>query len=125
MFNDKAASMKPYLINLFNAIVLIILGSWAYLTSDTPSVSSLIPAMVGIILITITPGFKNGNRVLAHIAVGLTFVILIGLVKPLTGAISRSDSLGIARVIIMIISSLIALTFFIKSFIEARRSSRE
>jgi len=117
--------MKPYLINLFNAIVLIILGSWAYLTSDTPSVTSLIPAMVGIILIAITPGFKNGNRVLAHIAVGLTFVILLGLVKPLTGAISRSDSLGIARVIIMIISSLIALTFFIKSFIEARRSSRE
>jgi hypothetical protein len=124
MFNYKAASMKPYLINLFNAIVLIILGSWAYLTSDTPSVTSLIPAMVGILLIAITPGFKNGNRVLAHIAVGLTFVILIGLVKPLTGAIGRSDGLAIARVIIMIISSLIALTFFIKSFIEARRSSR-
>ena len=124
MFNDKAESMKPYLINLFNAIVLIILGSWAYLTSDTPSVTSLIPAMAGIILIAITPGFKNGNRVLAHIAVGLTFLILLGLFKPLTGAISKSDGPGIARVIIMIISSLIALIYFIKSFIEARRSSR-
>lgn len=113
--------MKPYLINLFNAIVLVILGSWAYLTSDTPSVTSLIPVIVGIILIAITPGFKNGNRVLAHIAVVLTFVILFGLIKPLSGAISRSDAVGIVRVLIMIISSLIAMIVFIKSFIVARK----
>ena len=124
MFHDKTAGMKPYLINLLNAIVLIIFGSWAYLTSDTPSVTSLIPVLAGTILIAITPGFKKENRVLAHIAVGLTFVILIGLIKPLIGAISRSDDLSIVRVIIMIISSLIAMIFFVKSFIEARRSSR-
>jgi len=115
--------MKPYFINFLNAIVYIILGSWGFLSSDNPSVTSLIPVFAGFILVAITPGFKKGNRVLAHVAVGLTFLILLGLIKPLTGAIGRSDDYGIARVIAMMISSLVALIAFVKSFIDARRSS--
>jgi len=114
--------MKPYIINFLNAIVLVSLGSWAYFASDHPSVTALIPVFAGIILIGITPGFKKGNRILAHIAVVLTFLILFGLIKPLTGAIGRSDALGVVRVAIMIITSLIAMIFFVKSFIDARRN---
>ena len=112
--------MKPYFINLLNSIVLISLGTWAYFSSDHPSVTALIPVFGGIILIIITPGFKKGNRVLAHIAVILTFVMLLGLIKPLTGAIGRSDSTGIARVSVMMLTSIIAMGVFIKSFIDAR-----
>jgi len=114
--------MKPYFINFLNAIVLISLASWAYFTSDHPSVTALIPVFAGIILVAITPGFKKGNRIPAHIAVGLTFVMLLGLIKPLTGAIGRSDDLGITRVSVMIITSLIAMIFFVKSFIDARKN---
>lgn len=117
--------MKTYIINFLNAIVLITMGSWSYFTSEHPSFTALIPVFAGIILIAITPGFKNGNRVLAHIAVGLTFLLLIAFVKPLTGAIKRSDDLGIARVSIMIASSLITTIFFVKSFIEARMSGKK
>jgi hypothetical protein len=123
MLIRKAEMMKPYQINLLNAILLIVLGSWAYLTSETPSFTALIPVLAGIILIAITPGFKSGNRILAHIAVVITFLILLGLVKPLTGAIGRSDNPAVARVMVMIISSLTAMVIFIKSFIDARRSS--
>jgi glycerol uptake facilitator-like aquaporin len=115
--------MKPYLINFLNAIILISLGSWAYFTSVHPSITALIPVFTGIILIAITPGFKKGNSVAAHIAVGLTLLILIGLIKPLTGAINRSDDLGIARVSVMIISSLFTMIFFVISFIDARKTS--
>jgi uncharacterized membrane protein len=114
--------MKPYLISFLNAIVLISLGSWAYFSSDHPSVTALIPVFAGVILIVLTPGFKNGNRVLAHIAVVITLLILIGFIKPLTGAIGRSDNLGIARVSIMIVTSLTAMVFFVKSFIDARKA---
>jgi hypothetical protein len=117
--------MKPYIINFLNAVVLISLGSWAYFSSDHPSVTALIPVFAGIILIGITPGFKNGNRVLAHIAVVLTILILIGLIKPLTGAVGRSDALGTVRVSIMIVTSIIAMIFFIRSFIDARRNNNE
>ena len=117
--------MKPYLVNLLNAIVLVVLGSWAYFASDTPSVTALIPVFAGIILIAVTPGLKRGNRIMAHVAVVLTFMILLGLTKPLTGAIQRSDDTGVVRVLIMIFTSLIALISFIRSFIKARRSSRK
>lgn len=113
--------MRPYFINFLNAIVLVSLGSWAYFSSDTPSLTALIPVIAGIILLGITPGYKKGNHILAHVAVVLTLVILLGLIKPLTGAIVRSDAPGIARVSVMIITSLIALIIFVKSFINARR----
>jgi hypothetical protein len=115
--------MKPYFINFLNAIVLIVLGAWAYLTSETPSVTALIPVFAGIILLAITPGFKKGNRVLAHIAVVLTFLMIFGLVKPLTGALGRADNLGLTRVVVMMITSLLAMVVFIKSFIDARKKS--
>lgn len=113
--------MKPYLVNLVNAIILIALGSWGYIGSLTPSPTALIPVFTGIILVAITPGFKKGNRVLAHIAVILTLLILLGLIKPLTGAIGRADNLGITRVLIMMATSLTSMIVFVKSFIDARR----
>lgn len=113
--------MKPYFINLLNALTLIILGSWAYFVSTTPSITALIPVFAGIILVAITPWFKNGKRIIAHIAVVLTLLILIGLIKPLLGVIQRDDSLGIARVIVMMTTSIAAMVIFVKSFIDARK----
>ena len=113
--------MKPYLINLLNSLVLISLGAWAYFSSESPSVTALIPVFGGIILLAVTPGFKNGNRALAHVAVVLTFLLLVGLLKPLTGAIGREDTLGITRVVIMMLTSLIAIIVFVRSFINARK----
>jgi hypothetical protein len=115
--------MKPYAINLLNSLVLIILGSWAYFMSETPSVTALIPVLAGIILLIITPGFKKGSKALAHTAVILTFMIILGLIKPLTGAIGRTNVAGIIRVLMMMITSLTALIIFIKSFIDARKGS--
>jgi hypothetical protein len=113
--------MKPYLINLLNSLILISLGAWAYFSSESPSVTALIPVFGGIILLAVTPGFRNGNRVLAHVAVVVTFLLLVGLVKPLTGAIGREDTLGITRVVIMMLTSLIAIIVFVRSFINARK----
>ncbi len=114
--------MKPYFVNFLNALVYILLGIWAYFSSEAPSPTALIPVFAGVILLAITPGFKNGNRVLAHVAVGLTFLMLFALIKPLTGALGREDQLGAIRVVLMMISSLIVLVVFVKSFIDVRRS---
>ena len=116
--------MKPYLINLLNALTLVILGSWAYIASSTPSATALIPVFAGIILIVLTPWFKKGNKVIAHIAVVLTLLILIGLIKPLMGVINRDDIFGIARVLLMMTTSLIAMVIFVKSFIDARKGRK-
>lgn len=113
--------MKPYQASLVNAIVLITMSAWAYFTSATPSITALIPALIGIILLILNPGVKKEGKVPAHIAVVLTFVILLGLIKPMMGAIESGNSLGITRVTIMIITTIVALVAFIQSFIAVRK----
>ncbi len=112
--------MKPYVINLINAIILIAMGAWGYWGSDTPSKTALIPVFFGIVLFIVTPQFRKGNRVIAHIAVVLTLFIFIALFKPFTGAMGRNDTMATGRVVIMMASSLLALIIFIKSFVDAR-----
>ena len=88
---------------------------------ESSSPTSLIPVVIGAILLVLNKGVKNQNKVIAHLAVLATFICLIGLFMPLNGAIERGNDLAVARVSAMIASSVIALIFFIKSFIEARR----
>jgi hypothetical protein len=113
--------IKPFMASLINAALLIILGGWAYLASANPSATALIPVGFGVLLLAFNRGLKNENKVAAHVAVLLTLLVLIGLIKPLMGAMDRSDSLALTRVLIMMFSSLYALVTFIKSFVDVRR----
>ena len=114
--------MKAHTASLINAILLIILSAWGYMDSESPSVTALIPAFVGAALLVCNPGVKKENKVIAHIAVLLTLIILIGLFRPLMGVIERGNTMGILRVGIMLISTVVAMIYFVKSFIDARRN---
>jgi hypothetical protein len=114
--------MNTYLASLINAIALVVLGAWGYASSDDPSVTALIPVGIGAILLICSPGVKKENKVISHIAVVLTVLILFGLIKPLTGAIGRSDTAATLRVITMMATAILALVFFVRSFIAARKS---
>ena len=115
--------MKPYLASLLNAIILIAIGLWGYLGSETPSYTALIPVGAGIILILLNKGVMKENKVIAHIAVVLTLLILIALIKPLTAGLERSDNMAVIRVIAMMLSTLFAIRYFVKSFVDARKNS--
>jgi hypothetical protein len=106
---------------MLNAFVLILLGIWGYWGSLTPSPTALIPVFAGIFLLSFVKGVKSGNRVIAHLSVLLTFVLLIAFIKPLTGAIGRSDNGAILRVVIMMISCTVSMAYFIRSFIAVRK----
>ena len=114
--------MSAHRASLINAIILVAFGLWSYFGSDTPSKTALIPVVVGVLLLALNKGIKDENKILAHIAVVLTVIILLGLVMPLKGAIERSDTLGLVRVAVMLFSTFYALTYFIKSFRDARRA---
>ncbi|MBT8046340.1 MAG: hypothetical protein KJN67_04155 [Pontiella sp.] len=114
--------MKAHTASLINALILIGFGLWAYFGSESPSGTAFIPVGFGVVILSLYRGVKNENKIVAHIAVLLTLLILGGLVKPLTAAIGREDGLAIARVSVMIVSTLLALIFFIKSFIDVRRA---
>ncbi|MEM7237021.1 MAG: hypothetical protein AAF501_04255 [Pseudomonadota bacterium] len=114
--------MTAHAASLINAIALIALSVWAYFAGGGASFTALIPAGFGLALVLCYPGVKSQNKVVAHIAVLLTLVVLIALFMPLKGAIGRGDWLGTVRVAIMMITSALAIVFFVKSFIDARRS---
>lgn len=113
--------MKAHHANLINSITLIALSVWAYFSSDEPSFTALIPAVFGVALWVLNKGVKLEDKVLSHIVVVLTVLLFGALFKPLSGVVGRGDTLGIIRVLLMMATTLLALAFFVKSFVDARR----
>jgi hypothetical protein len=114
--------MKAHTASLINALVLIAFGLWAYFGSEMPSKTALIPTGFGVVILTLYKGIKKEDKIVAHVAVLLTLVILIALIKPLTAAIGRSDPMAILRVTIMLATTVISMYCFIKSFVDVRRA---
>ncbi len=114
--------MRAHSASLLNALLLLGLSAWGYLSSDAPSLTALIPAAFGLLLCACYPGLKAENKAVAHIAVLLTLVVLLALFMPLRGAIAREDTLAMLRVGLMLASSALALALFVKSFIDVRRA---
>jgi hypothetical protein len=112
--------MKPHFVNLLNALTLVVLGGWAYMSKDAPT--ALIPVFIGAILWLQTDKIKAGDKTAAHIAVGLTVLAVLGLLMPLRREANMGDTLGVLRTAGMLLSSLFAVFAFVKSFIDARRA---
>tara|TARA_B100001057_G_C22470744_1_gene802521 strand:- start:76 stop:420 length:345 start_codon:yes stop_codon:yes gene_type:complete len=111
--------MKAYKLSFVNAITLISFGLWGYIDVNF-SPTALIPVIFGIIILLLNPGLKKENKIISHIVVLLTFLILVGLVKPLMSTLDNNSTMGVARVVLMMLSTLFALFAFIKSFIANR-----
>ena len=113
--------MKPHFINLVNGITMVVLGGWAYLEKDAPT--ALIPVFIGAILWLLTDKIKSGDKMAAHIAVGLTALSIIGLLMPLRREANMGDTMGVLRACLMLVSCLFALFAFVKSFVDARQAA--
>ena len=66
-------------------------------------------------------GVKNQNKIIAHVAVLLTLVILLALVGMRLPKSIETGGAGLYRVLAMCATSVLAMIYFVKSFIEARR----
>jgi hypothetical protein len=100
------------------------MGSWSYLINESRPITALIPVFIGICLILLNKRVKNEDKLGAHLAVLLTFLIIIGLIKPLMGSFGRENYQAIFRIILMEVTSILALFSFIKSFIETRKNRK-
>ena len=107
--------MNSHTASLSNAIILITIGGWGYFESGSPT--SLIPVVIGIILLLLNRGVKSQNKVIAHIAVLVT-MLGFALIMPLMRAIEDGRTDAILRILIMLSSSVFAMIFFFKGFVE-------
>ena len=114
--------MKAHTVSLINSLFLVSMGLWGYFESDSRPITALIPVIVGVILLIINRGVKKENKIIAHIAVLLTLLIIIGLVRPFLGTLERGNITGMIRVSVMVLTSLWAMITFIQSFISARKN---
>ena len=86
--------------------------------SPTP----LIPVIIGMILFVCTNLIRAHHKIVSHIAVVLTLMIVIALIMPFMKAMGKHNSMAMLRMGTMIISSFITFLIFIKSFIDARKA---
>jgi len=114
--------MHPSRANLINAVILIALGLWGAISTNFASVTAFIAPAVGLVLLLLTNGLKNGNSIVSHLAVALTAIMFLVFFMPLSKGISANGfDLRSLRIIIMMFSCLIALIVFIKHFSTQRK----
>jgi hypothetical protein len=119
--------MTAQKMNLINALTLVIVGLWGFIDVNTPSLetgiswTALIPVFFGAIFLLCQKGIKNDSKIIAHIAVVLTLLILIALVGKRLPISIENGGIGLFRVAVMSLTSLLAFIVFIRSFIENRK----
>tara|TARA_B100001758_G_C18037195_1_gene416161 strand:- start:7 stop:363 length:357 start_codon:yes stop_codon:yes gene_type:complete len=108
--------------NLINSIALISMSAWGYI--DTNSFTALIPAAFGVVLLILGTMLTNEKlvKISAHLVVLFTLLILLALVIQVLPGVLDRGGIGLIRVILMILTSSIAMIVFIKSFIDNRKS---
>ena len=121
--------MTSHKASFINAITLIAMGVWGLININPEIFSGIlenkspfIPITLGILIAICNNGIKSGNKLIAHVAVLLTLISFANLM-PLFKAISDGRIHAALRVLLMLISSLLAMTYFIKSFIKNRKAS--
>jgi len=112
--------MKPHVTNLLNSIVLIGVGLWGYFETSSPTAFILVG--FGVVLLLLNGGVKKENKVIAHIAVVLTLIVLLAMGGRLLPKAIDEGGLKLIRAVLPTITSVLALFSFIKSFIDARKA---
>lgn len=70
--------IQNHIIMIVNAVVLIALGVYGYITSGSPT--ALIAPAIGVILLALSFPTKKENNTAAHIAVALTLIASIAFI---------------------------------------------
>lgn len=117
--------MNAYIANLLNAVTLILFSIWAYLGSINPSMTAFIPFVFGIMLLSLNNGVQYKVISQVRVAAVLTLLVFLALIKPLDGSIGRDDHMAIFRVVGMMITSFLALLYFIMNYKSALISSKK
>lgn len=116
--------MLPHRANLINAFMLIAMGVWGYFdySGAEASKTALIPVGFGLLFLCATPGLVKENKMIAHVVVLFTLLVILSLFKPLMGALENDRTLATVRVCLMIATGIFAMITFIKSFRDARKA---
>ena len=118
--------MEAIKANSINSVCLILMGVWGYL--EVSSVTALIPVFFGVILLlcsAIMTKRPNLNKLIAHIAILLTLLLLFALIGMRLPKSLATGGVGLFRVLSMIATSIFAMVYFVKNFIDNRKNKQK
>lgn len=114
--------MKPVTINFLNSLILILAGIYGYFgisgSDGSPSLTALIPAAFGLLFILLGLFWNKAPKVVSHIIVVLTLVLLVMVVNRFL----KVEDWEAKKYIFLVcaLSNAFALFVFIRSFVVAR-----
>ncbi len=118
--------MKAATANILNAIVLIAAGLYGYFgiaaSDGTHSLTALIPSAFGILFLVMQKGVANHNKIISHVVVVLTLLLLVMCIMRFVKVQDWVDKKYVF--LACVISNAVALIAFIGSFIEARKNRK-
>jgi hypothetical protein len=126
---------KPQIINNVHGATLIGAGLASYLLNEKRPTTALIPAAAGSGLLLLSKGLEKGNQTLAHVAVGVTGLLLFQTLRSFlqaavpdaeTEAKFDNNTLNRRKVVFGLMSTtgIAALATYIGGFIEKRRKEK-
>ena len=105
--------MSISFIIIAQSLILIFMGGWAYLSSDTPSITALIPVFIGGVIGSMA--FKVGlSKVINYVVLAINALTILALIMPLRGALMRGDMIAVGRVGVMLCITIIAVFYLLK-----------
>lgn len=116
--------MRPYQINLINAIVLLAIGLWGYFHPAAQRSSALIPVAFGVLFLCTTPLFRRKNLIVAYLVSSLTLLLVLALAFSLIEAFPYHETGKIIRLSLMALSSGIAVGIYFRTFLQQQARSR-
>ncbi|MBX3043478.1 MAG: hypothetical protein KIT33_05050 [Candidatus Kapabacteria bacterium] len=120
---------NPHIVAYINGIILLIAGSYSFFSNPERPLTALIGPIVGLIIIAMAPAMQKGNRLIAHILVGITFVFALttGAMAINSGKVEDIEKRQrrIAVFSTMSIACLGATGYYVARFINIKKSQKE
>ncbi len=112
--------MNAHKANLINVVTIMVVSTWGYIQSLTPSIFDLFPLLVAVVLLSLNNGIKFGLKGQINAAAVITSFVFLGLSKAGYTAYENVDTKEIIRYGLMAFTSLFALIFFVTSFFQKK-----
>lgn len=112
--------MQAHVASAIHGFTLLGVGIVGYVI--TKSNTALIPVFFSVIILVCNNGIRDQHKIMSHIAVVLTLFVTVALVKPFSANLAQGDTWGMVRVGAMLLTGVIAMVAFIRSFIAARKA---
>ncbi len=119
--------MPPHIVNICYSLLHIGLGLFGflgrYMERGDFQYTALIPSALGLLLLSMTGGIKNDNKLIAHLIVVLTLLWggMITYVLFKNGLASNRVSIIFLTIAL---SSFVAMAIYVKGFIDKKKQKR-